>query len=58
MMNQNQLIGTNAYQYYILTDRSEHLHFENYGVHMTRYPVMTRALSMAGRPIFFSLCEW
>ncbi|KAG2404496.1 Alpha-galactosidase 1 [Vigna angularis] len=23
-----------------------------------RYPVMTRALSMAGRPIFFSLCEW
>ncbi|KAL9257272.1 Alpha-galactosidase 1-like protein [Drosera capensis] len=23
-----------------------------------RYPVMTRALMMAGRPIFFSLCEW
>lgn len=23
-----------------------------------RYPVMTRALSMARRPIFFSLCEW
>ncbi|WVZ07569.1 hypothetical protein V8G54_020915 [Vigna mungo] len=32
--------------------------FENYGLHMIRYPVMTRALSMAGRPIFFSLCEW
>ncbi|XP_010031355.2 alpha-galactosidase 1 [Eucalyptus grandis] len=23
-----------------------------------RYPVMTRALMKAGRPIFFSLCEW
>ncbi|KAL8519769.1 hypothetical protein ACS0TY_010636 [Phlomoides rotata] len=23
-----------------------------------RYPVMTRALMRAGRPIFFSLCEW
>ncbi|XP_042484729.1 alpha-galactosidase 1-like, partial [Macadamia integrifolia] len=23
-----------------------------------RYPVMTRALMNAGRPIFFSLCEW
>ncbi|KAG4937031.1 hypothetical protein JHK85_051950 [Glycine max] len=23
-----------------------------------RYPIMTRALMMAGRPIFFSLCEW
>ncbi|OMO72159.1 Glycoside hydrolase, clan GH-D [Corchorus capsularis] len=23
-----------------------------------RYPVMTRALRKAGRPIFFSLCEW
>ncbi|XP_070027945.1 alpha-galactosidase 1 [Nicotiana sylvestris] len=23
-----------------------------------RYPVMTRALMSAGRPIFFSLCEW
>ncbi|KEH23291.1 putative alpha-galactosidase [Medicago truncatula] len=23
-----------------------------------RYPVMTRALAKAGRPIFFSLCEW
>jgi alpha-galactosidase len=23
-----------------------------------RYPVMTRALTKAGRPIFFSLCEW
>ncbi|GFQ03168.1 alpha-galactosidase [Phtheirospermum japonicum] len=23
-----------------------------------RYPVMTRALMMSGRPIFFSLCEW
>lgn len=25
---------------------------------MERYPVMTRALMKAGRPIFFSLCEW
>ncbi|KAF8009638.1 hypothetical protein BT93_J0600 [Corymbia citriodora subsp. variegata] len=23
-----------------------------------RYPIMTRALMKAGRPIFFSLCEW
>ncbi|XP_039019343.1 alpha-galactosidase 1-like isoform X2 [Hibiscus syriacus] len=23
-----------------------------------RYPVMTRALMKAGRPVFFSLCEW
>ena len=25
---------------------------------LSRYPVMTRALMNAGRPIFFSLCEW
>ncbi|KAL8157746.1 hypothetical protein AgCh_002449 [Apium graveolens] len=25
---------------------------------MERYPIMTRALMKAGRPIFFSLCEW
>ncbi|XP_057773700.1 alpha-galactosidase 1-like [Salvia miltiorrhiza] len=25
---------------------------------LVRYPVMTRALMNAGRPIFFSLCEW
>ncbi|KAL1556482.1 Alpha-galactosidase 1 [Salvia divinorum] len=25
---------------------------------IVRYPVMTRALMNAGRPIFFSLCEW
>lgn len=25
---------------------------------IVRYPVMTRALMKAGRPIFFSLCEW
>ncbi|XP_019412785.1 PREDICTED: alpha-galactosidase 1-like isoform X2 [Lupinus angustifolius] len=24
----------------------------------SRYPIMTRALMKAGRPIFFSLCEW
>ncbi|KAJ7969431.1 Alpha-galactosidase [Quillaja saponaria] len=24
----------------------------------TRYPIMTQALMKAGRPIFFSLCEW
>ncbi|KAJ8422627.1 hypothetical protein Cgig2_030306 [Carnegiea gigantea] len=25
---------------------------------IVRYPVMTKALAKAGRPIFFSLCEW
>ncbi|XP_057774037.1 alpha-galactosidase 1-like [Salvia miltiorrhiza] len=31
----------------------------NGGIRPTlRYPVMTRALINAGRPIFFSLCEW
>ncbi|XP_052197407.1 alpha-galactosidase 1-like [Diospyros lotus] len=31
----------------------------NQGINPTdRYPVMTRALRNAGRPIFFSLCEW
>ncbi|KAL4354473.1 hypothetical protein GQ457_06G003870 [Hibiscus cannabinus] len=25
---------------------------------VVRYPIMTRALMKAGRPIFFSLCEW
>ncbi|KAK7340067.1 hypothetical protein VNO77_20759 [Canavalia gladiata] len=31
----------------------------NQGIKPTaRYPIMTRALMKAGRPIFFSLCEW
>ncbi|KAI3720611.1 hypothetical protein L2E82_31601 [Cichorium intybus] len=32
----------------------QHLHTKK----RNRYPIMTRALMNAGRPIFFSLCEW
>ena len=37
------------------------LRYESIMIHFfssVRYPVMTRALTKVGRPIFFSLCEW